>query len=110
MEFYKPQRIALNPPETPEELAIDVGSQMHAARIRSGMTQTKLAEIMKDHQPDIARAESGNSMVGLRWLLRIAKATKHNLSIKLIPKEGVPSPSYTTFNSSSGNGYATFSI
>ena len=45
------------------------------ARIRAGMTQSKLAAAMETTQPVVARAEGGNRMPTLEFIDRWARAT-----------------------------------
>ena len=53
---------------------MDVGLQVLAARIKKGLKQTELAELVGTSQPAIARAERGGALQSLDLLLRIAEA------------------------------------
>jgi transcriptional regulator with XRE-family HTH domain len=56
------------------ELAVDVGLQILAARIKKGLKQSELADLVGTSQPAIARAERGGALQSLDLLLRIAEA------------------------------------
>ncbi len=64
-----------------KDLGYQIGTQVELARIMRGMTQAKLAELLKTKQPSIARVESGQSLPSLSFLKRIADA----LETELIP-------------------------
>jgi transcriptional regulator with XRE-family HTH domain len=57
-----------------QELAIDVGVSILAARVKKGLTQAKLAALIGSNQPVIARIERGNALPSLDFLMRIAEA------------------------------------
>ena len=74
MKSEKPEIISSPYAYTADELAVDIGVNVFAARTKKGWTQTQLAKKMKTVQPSIARIELGNTIPSLDFLLRIAKA------------------------------------
>lgn len=59
---------------TSYDLAFEVGQMVLEARLATGLTQTKLAELVETKQPSIARIEDGKSLPSLSFLERIAHA------------------------------------
>ncbi|TMC79148.1 MAG: helix-turn-helix transcriptional regulator, partial [Chloroflexi bacterium] len=59
----------------------EVGMLLARARIRAGMTQSKLAEAMETTQPVVARAEGGYRLPTIEFLDRWATATGAPLSL-----------------------------
>ncbi len=74
MEFKKPEIKASPFAYTADELAVDVGVNIFAARIKKGWTQERLAKKMGTLQPSVARIERGNKIPSLDYMLRVAKA------------------------------------
>jgi transcriptional regulator with XRE-family HTH domain len=76
MKFKTKQSVKKNPRAAynTAELAVDVGTNIFAARTKKGWTQKRLAQRLKTLQPSIARVENGNALPSLNLLLRIAKA------------------------------------
>lgn len=64
-----------------KDLRLEIAKMMIEARIVKGVTQEKLASLVKTKQPSIARIEKGNYLPSLNFLERIAKA----LGTYLIP-------------------------
>lgn len=60
-------------------LPFEIGKMITEARILRGMTQDKLAELIKTQQPSIARIEKGEGLPSLRFLEKIANALKTEL-------------------------------
>jgi ribosome-binding protein aMBF1 (putative translation factor) len=70
--------------ELDEEFALV--AELIRARIKSGLTQTQVAERMQSTQPAVARLESGGRIPSTRTLQRYARATGHRLRINLVPE------------------------
>jgi ribosome-binding protein aMBF1 (putative translation factor) len=58
------------------------------ARANAGFSQERLADAVKSDQANIVRLEKGRSVPSVRTLLRIAKATRHKLTITFAPLRG----------------------
>ena len=58
--------------------------ELIAARVRAGLTQAELAELMGTTQSVVARLESGARLPSVKTLLRFAKATGARPVIKLL--------------------------
>lgn len=56
------------------DLSFEIGQMIIEARILKGLTQAKLAQLVKTKQPGIARLENGKSLPSLSFLEKIAKA------------------------------------
>lgn len=54
------------------DLAFEVGEMLIEARVLKGITQEKLAKMIKTHQSGIARAENGSHLPSLSFLQKIA--------------------------------------
>lgn len=94
MKFEKPNITVPEVAYTAQELAIDIGCNILAARVKKGITQTKLAEMIGSRQPAIARVERGNTLPSFDFLLRISKA----LGIGLVaPRFGIKNKKLTYF-------------
>ncbi len=63
------------------DLAFEIGLLIMKARIRKGLTQEKLAQLIKTKQSSIARAENGSSLPSLSFLVKIAQALKTYLIV-----------------------------
>ncbi len=83
MELHELRKQVLKPETI---LAIDIGVEILGARVQSGLTQAKLAKLLKTKQPSIARAERGRVMASWRLLSRIAQKTNHDIIFHLLPK------------------------
>ncbi len=79
--------------QDPEFLAelekLEPGYQVARLRIRLGLTQAQLAEMVGTKQPSIARLESGASSPSLSFLEKVAEALGAEMKINLIPKPPV---------------------
>jgi transcriptional regulator with XRE-family HTH domain len=64
------------------DLAFEIGQTIAEARLIKGITQEKLAKLVKTKQSGIARAERGNRLPSLSFLNRVAQALKTNLIVK----------------------------
>ncbi len=58
-------------------------SQLIAARLERGLTQSQLAEIIGTKRSNISRIESGGQNISLDMLLKISEAVGKNLSVTL---------------------------
>lgn len=56
------------------DLGFEVADMLLRARISRGVSQAKLAKLIKSKQPNIARIENGNYLPSLKTLNKIAKA------------------------------------
>lgn len=67
---------------------MEIGCNINEARISKGLTQKQLAKKIHTLQPSIARAERGNSLPSLSFLLRVSKALKVHISelLKIDPR------------------------
>lgn len=70
----RPKHLKKHASYTQKELSRDVAVKIFAARMKKGLTQAQLAKRINTLQPSIARAESGNILPGLDFLLKIANA------------------------------------
>jgi DNA-binding XRE family transcriptional regulator len=61
----------------------ELASELIAARVRAGLTQSELAERMGTTQSAIARLESGRQLPSMRTLARFARATGCRPVVKL---------------------------
>ena len=66
---------------------LEPGYQIARLRIRRGLTQAQLAEMVGTRQPSIARLENGNSTPSLSFLRRIADALDARIELRLIPED-----------------------
>lgn len=64
-----------------KDLAFEIAHMLIEARIIKGITQEKLAKLLKTKQPSIARVESGDSLPSLNFLEKIANALDTTLRI-----------------------------
>ena len=64
------------------DLAFEIGQMLIETRSIKGLTQKKLAEIIKTKQSGIARAENGKSLPSLSFLNKIAKALHTYLVVR----------------------------
>lgn len=70
----------------PYDLAFEVSEIIIESRIKSSMTQKKLAEKVGTKQAAIARAENGAHLPSLSFLEKIAKAMKMQVKVSFIQK------------------------
>ena len=61
--------------------AAQLAAAIAEARANAGLSQGRLARAVKSDQANIVRLEKGRSLPSVRTLLRIAKATGHELTI-----------------------------
>lgn len=69
------------------DLAFEVGEQVINARIKRGLTQSKLAHKAKTQQESIARLESSSHLPSLRFLKQVADAMGMDVVLKLVDKK-----------------------
>ena len=67
------------------DLAFEIGKMIVEARVWTGITKKKLAELMDTKQPSIARVEGGNKLPTLRFLENMARAFDTDL---ILPRFG----------------------
>ena len=65
---------------------LEPGYQVARLRIKLGLTQTQLAEIVGTKQPSIARLENGEGTPSLSFLEKVAEALGAEVKVRLIPK------------------------
>ena len=65
---------------------LEPGYQIARLRIRRGLTQAQLADLVGTHQPSIARLENGSSSPSLSFLNKVASALNAKFEIRLIPE------------------------
>ena len=75
-------------PEFVAELEkLEPGYQVARLRIKLGLTQTQLAEMVGTKQPSIARLENGEGSPSLSFLEKVAEALGAEVKVHLIPKK-----------------------
>ena len=65
---------------------LEPGYQIARLRIKRGLTQTQLAEMVGTRQPSIARLENGSSVPSLSFLDRIATALDARIELNIVPR------------------------
>jgi DNA-binding XRE family transcriptional regulator len=65
---------------------LEPGYQVARLRIRRGLTQAQLAEMVGTRQPSIARLENGSSVPSLSFLDRIATALDARIELRVVPR------------------------
>ncbi len=87
VDFEKWREQQLQDPEFVEELKkLEPGYQVARLRIKLGLTQTQLAEMVGTKQPSIARLENGEGTPSLTFLEKVAEALGADVKVHLIPK------------------------
>jgi len=77
----------LQDPEFITELEkLEPGYQVARLRMKLGLTQTQLAEMVGTKQPSIARLENGEGSPSLSFLEKVAGALGAAVKVQLIPK------------------------
>jgi transcriptional regulator with XRE-family HTH domain len=93
--------------EDPEFVAalekLEPGYQVARLRIRLGLTQAQLAEMVGTKQPSIARLENGEGSPSLSFLEKVAEALGAEIKVHLVPKH----PARTVRDRSGETGYKT---
>ena len=92
MDWKEAKRILISEdPELKKELInlepeYQIISQLLILRKEKKITQTQLAELLNDSQPNISRLESGTYNPTLSKLKKIASCLDRKLEIKFVPK------------------------
>ncbi len=91
MDIKKAREILLQNPEFEKEynsldLPFEISKILIRARIKRGLSQKQLAEMLNTKQSGVARAESGKSFPTFSFLQRIA----HALQMILLPPQLIP--------------------
>ncbi len=74
-------------PEFMAELEkLEPGYQVARLRIKLGLTQAQLAELVGTRQPSIARLENGEASPSLSFLEKVAEALGAEVKVQLVPK------------------------
>ncbi len=60
--------------EDKSDLSFEISEMVEEARVKAGLTQAKLAEIMGTQQSSIARIESGTTLPSMSFLQKVAEA------------------------------------
>ncbi len=76
----------LDPEFIAELEKLEPGYQVARLRIKLGLTQTQLAEMVGTKQPSIARLENGEGSPSLSFLEKVANALGAEVKVQLVPK------------------------
>lgn len=91
IDYEKWREQQVQDPEFLVELEkLEPGYQVARLRIKLGLTQAQLAEMVGTKQPSIARLESGASSPSLSFLEKVAAALGSEIKINFIPKNAIP--------------------
>jgi transcriptional regulator with XRE-family HTH domain len=87
VDYEKWREQQLHDPDFVAELEkLEPGYQVARLRIKLGLTQTQLAEIVGTKQPSIARLENGEGSPSLSFLQKVAEALGSEVKVHLVPK------------------------
>lgn len=87
IDYEKWRDLQMQDPDFIAELEkLEPGYQVARLRIKLGLTQTQLAEIVGTKQPSIARLENGEGSPSLSFLGKVAEALGAEVNVRLIPK------------------------
>lgn len=90
VDYEKWHEQQLQDPEFLAELEkLEPGYQIARLRIKLGLTQSQLAELVGTKQPSIARLENGEGSPSLSFLEKVAEALGVQVKVSLIPKTAV---------------------
>ena len=67
--------------------ALEPAYQIASLRIKAGLTQAQLAELVGTKQPSIARLERGQQQPTIEFLRRLGKALGYRLELNFVPVE-----------------------
>jgi transcriptional regulator with XRE-family HTH domain len=81
----------LDPEFIAELEKLEPGYQVARLRLKLGLTQTQLAEMVGTKQPSIARLENGEGSPSLSFLEKVAAALGAAVKVQLVPKGAVHS-------------------
>lgn len=70
-----------------ELLAENIAQSLIRARVRRELTQRELAELIETSQPNVSRAESGEYIPSLSYLLKVANVLQVSLEVELNLKD-----------------------
>ena len=70
---------------------LELGYQITRLRIQKGLSQAQLAEKVGISQSSIAKFESGDYVLGLALLRRIAEALDARIDVKVVPNDAFQS-------------------
>jgi transcriptional regulator with XRE-family HTH domain len=102
VDYEKWREQQVQDPQFVEELEkLEPGYQVARLRIKLGLTQAQLAEMVGTKQPSIARLESGASSPSLSFLEKVAQALGAEMKVNLVPK----SPVHALREKSNHSGY-----
>lgn len=88
VDYEKWREQQLQDPEFVAELEkLDPGHQVARLRIKLGLTQTQLAEMVGTKQPSIARLENGEGSPSLSFLEKVAEALGASVKVHLVQKK-----------------------
>ena len=63
--------------------AKELGYRLARNRMKSGLTQARVAELMGTKQPAVSRVEQGRSVPSLEWIERFVAATGRRLEVDI---------------------------
>jgi transcriptional regulator with XRE-family HTH domain len=87
VDYEKWRDQQLQDPEFVAELAkLEPGYQVARLRMKLGLTQSQLAEMVGTKQPSIARLENGEGSPSLSYLEKVAEALGAVVKVQLVPK------------------------
>jgi len=87
VDYEKWREQQLQDPDFVAELEkLEPGYQVARLRIKLGLTQTQLAEMVGTKQPSIARLENGEGSPSLSFLEKVAEALGAEVKVSLLPK------------------------
>lgn len=102
VDYEKWREQQLQDPEFVAELEkLEPGYQVARLRIKLGLTQAQLAELVGTKQPSIARLENGEGSPSLTFLEKVAKALGAEVKVHLVPK----TPKHILRENSGSNDY-----
>lgn len=87
VDYEKWREQQLQDPEFVAELEkLEPGYQIARLRLKLGLTQAQLADMVGTKQPSIARLENGESSPSLNFLEKVAAALGADVKVHLIPR------------------------
>jgi transcriptional regulator with XRE-family HTH domain len=66
---------------------LEPGYQVARLRVKLGLTQAQLAEMVGTRQPSIARLENGEGSPSLSFLEKVAKALGADVKVQFVPRK-----------------------
>lgn len=90
VDYEKWRDQQMQDPEFIAELEkLEPGYQIARLRLKLGITQAQLAEMVGTKQPSIARLENGETSPSLSFLEKVAQALGVKVKVKLVPNNTV---------------------